>query len=368
MLRYNTQLRQLVLPEYGRNIQQMVDHCLTIEDRAERTRCAYSIVNAMGALYPALRDNEQSRHKLWDHLNIMSDFGLDIDWPCEVIGRESLNMRPDKVVYPQSLIHRRHYGRNIEMMIQRAAAMEPGEERDALAMMLANQMKKLLMMVNKDGVDDERIFRDLAEYSHGELRYDGRASAPSVSDRSASGSGQKEKEEMITRGMLTPAGEFNKPHGIKGEISASFDPRVDVGALKCVVAEVNGLFVPFFIDAIRSRGADAVLLTIDGITDENEAKLLSRKPLYLLNGDAALAADDEDDGFYAEDLVGFSALDEDGAVIGKIAGVDSTTANVLFVIDRPDGSEALVPVADEFIDGIDPESATITLRLPDGLL
>lgn len=168
--------------------------------------------------------------------------------------------------------------------------------------------------------------------------------------------------------MLTPAGEFNKPHGIKGEISASFDPRVDVGALKCVVAEVNGLFVPFFIDAIRSRGADAVLLTIDGITDENEAKLLSRQPLYLLNGDAALAADDEDDGFYAEDLVGFSALDEDGAVIGKIAGVDSTTANVLFVIDRPDGSEALVPVADEFIDGIDPESATITLRLPDGLL
>ena len=168
--------------------------------------------------------------------------------------------------------------------------------------------------------------------------------------------------------MLTPAGEFNKPHGIKGEISASFDPRVDVGALKCVVAEVNGLFVPFFIDAIRSRGADAVLLTIDGITDENEAKLLSRKPLYLLNGDAALAADDEDDGFYAEDLVGFSALDEDGAVIGKIAGVDSITANVLFVIDRPDGSEALVPVADEFIDGIDPESATITLRLPDGLL
>lgn len=168
--------------------------------------------------------------------------------------------------------------------------------------------------------------------------------------------------------MLTPAGEFNKPHGIKGEISASFDPRVDVGALKCVVAEVNGLFVPFFIDAIRSRGADAVLFTIDGITDENEAKLLSRKPLYLLNGDAALAADDEDDGFYAEDLVGFSALDEDGAVIGKIAGVDSTTANVLFVIDRPDGSEALVPVADEFIDGIDPESATITLRLPDGLL
>lgn len=168
--------------------------------------------------------------------------------------------------------------------------------------------------------------------------------------------------------MLTPAGEFNKPHGIKGEISASFDPRVDVGALKCVVAEVNGLFVPFFIDAIRSRGADAVLLTIDGITEENEAKLLSRKPLYLLNGDAALAADDEDDGFYAEDLVGFSALDEDGAVIGKIAGVDSTTANVLFVIDRPDGSEALVPVADEFIDGIDPESATITLRLPDGLL
>lgn len=172
MLRYNTQMRKLVLPEYGRNIQSMVDHCMTIEDRQERTRCAYTIINAMGNLFPALRDSETSRHKLWDHLAIMSGFSLDIDWPEDVIVKANLTTPPDKIPYPASHIHRRHYGRTLELMIQRAAAMEPGEERDALVDMLANQMKKMLMMVNKDGVDDAKIYKDIAEYTHGEIRID----------------------------------------------------------------------------------------------------------------------------------------------------------------------------------------------------
>jgi len=170
MLRYNTQQKRLTLPEYGRNIQQMVDHCLTIVDRGERTRCAHTIIAAMGNLFPELRDNEASRHKLWDHLAIMSDFKLDIDWPCDVVGSEQFRTVPVKVPYPASRIRLRHYGRSLEQMIVRATAIEPGQERDQLVNMLANHMKKLLMMVNIDGVDDAKVYRDLAEYSHGEIR------------------------------------------------------------------------------------------------------------------------------------------------------------------------------------------------------
>lgn len=172
MLRYNTQMPRLVLPEYGRNIQAMVDHCLTIEDRRERTRCAYTIIGAMGNLYPALRDSEAGRQKLWDHLAIMSDFSLDIDWPEDITPSPREDKAPDKIPYPQTLIRRRHYGHALEMMIKRAAEMESGEERDALVNLLANHMKKLLMIVNKDAVDDEKVYKDLAEYSHGEIRVD----------------------------------------------------------------------------------------------------------------------------------------------------------------------------------------------------
>lgn len=172
MLNYNTQLKKLVLPEYGRNIQQMVDHCLTIEDREERTRCAYSIINTMGNLFPMLRDVEDFKHKLWDHLAIMADFRLDIDYPYEVIRPENLNTRPEKVEYTSSPIRYRHYGKSVELMIAKAAVMEPGEERDALISLIAHHMKKMMLAVNKDGVDDAKIFKDLCEYSHGAIRLD----------------------------------------------------------------------------------------------------------------------------------------------------------------------------------------------------
>lgn len=170
MLTYNTQLKKLILPEYGRNIQQMVDHCLTIEDRDERTRCAYTIIATMGNLFPDLREDDS--HKLWDHLAIMSDFQLDIDYPCKVVKPDDLISRPDKVPYTGNHIRYRHYGKDLEMMIARAAEMEDGEERNELIMLLANHMKKLMLAVNKDGVDDAKIFKDLAEYSHGAIRLD----------------------------------------------------------------------------------------------------------------------------------------------------------------------------------------------------
>lgn len=172
MLRYNTQLTRLVLPEYGRNIQRMVDHCVTIPDREERNRCARSVITAMGNLFPALRDSDASRHKLWDHLAVMSGFKLDIDWPCEVITADRLSRKPEKVPYPASRIRRRQYGRDLEQMIARAAAMEPGADRDELVILLASQMKKQLSAADPDSATDARVFKDLAEYSHGELRLD----------------------------------------------------------------------------------------------------------------------------------------------------------------------------------------------------
>ena len=172
MLRYNTQMKPLRLPEYGRNIQKMVDFCLTIEDRQERTDCAFAIVKSMANLFPELKSNGQYSHKLWDHLAIMSDFRLDIDYPVEVVQQENLTSRPAPIPYKDNELRRRHYGRTILSMIDVAAGMEEGPERDALIALVANQMKKILIETNRDGVDDRRVFNDLRELSQGRIFVD----------------------------------------------------------------------------------------------------------------------------------------------------------------------------------------------------
>lgn len=172
MLRYNTQLKPLALPEYGRNIQSMVDHCLTIEDRDERTRCAYAIIESMANLFPELKSGEEYDHKLWDHLAIMSEFKLDIEYPCEIIQADNLRTRPNKVEYSIASVCRRQYGKTIESIIYKAVELEDSDERNALIEMVANQMKKSLLSLNKDGVDDSRIFRDLYEISDGRIKID----------------------------------------------------------------------------------------------------------------------------------------------------------------------------------------------------
>ena len=171
-MQYTSELKRLVLPEYGRNVQQMVDHCMTIEDRVERTRCANTIINIMGNLFPHLRDIDDFKHKLWDHLAIMSDFKLDIDYPYEIIRKENLHTAPDPIPYQVSPIKYRHYGKIMEEMLKKAEAMPEGEERDALVSMLANHMKKLFYQWNKDSVEDEKILKDLKEYTHGAIDLD----------------------------------------------------------------------------------------------------------------------------------------------------------------------------------------------------
>ena len=168
-MEYNTQRKKMELPEYGRSVQNMVDHALTIEDREERQRCANTIVNIMGGMFPHLRDVPDFKHKLWDHLAIMADFKLDIDYPFEIVKREELDMKPGKIAYPDKAIRYRHYGRFLESMIKKLSEMEEGEEKQALLQLLAVQMKKNLNNWNKEGIEDQKIVDDLREYSNGAI-------------------------------------------------------------------------------------------------------------------------------------------------------------------------------------------------------
>lgn len=169
MMEYNTKQKRLPLPEYGRSVQKMVDHALTIEDREERQRCAETIVRIMGSMFPNNRNLPDYERKLWDHLAIMSDFGLDIDYPYEVIKREEFHVAPQRVPYQNGEIRNRHYGRIVEEMIAHACTLEPGEERDHLIELITIQMKKNYAAWNKDGVEDRKILDDLREYTKGAI-------------------------------------------------------------------------------------------------------------------------------------------------------------------------------------------------------
>ena len=129
MLDYNTQREKLVLPEYGRNVQQMVDYCMTIPDREERTRCAYAIVDIMSNLFSNQKDVDDFNKMLWNQIAIMSDFKLDIDYPCEVIKPENLHSKPEPIPYRLTPMRFRHYGKILEKLIDIAADMPEGEER-----------------------------------------------------------------------------------------------------------------------------------------------------------------------------------------------------------------------------------------------
>ena len=172
MLTYNSQLKKLVLPEYGRNIQQMVDYCCTIADREERNKCAFSIINTMSNLVPQLNEEADYRHKLWDHLAIMSDFKLDVDYPYEIVKPENLETKPIPLSYKLEGIKMRHYGKIVDQMIQRACEYPDGDEKDALVMLIANHMKKLIYQINNEDVDDAKIFKDLEYYSKGKIKLD----------------------------------------------------------------------------------------------------------------------------------------------------------------------------------------------------
>lgn len=183
-MQYNTQRKKLPMPEYGRGIQDMVEYALTIPNKEERQRCANTIVAIMGNMFPHLRDVPDFKHKLWDHLAVMSDFKLDIDYPYEVKTARETHVRPRPMDYPMKRIRYRHYGYLLETLLRKMREMPEGKERDVLTRMVANQMKRSLYNWNKDAMEDSKVVADIAEYTGGAVKLDvERRPLASMSDR-----------------------------------------------------------------------------------------------------------------------------------------------------------------------------------------
>lgn len=155
------------MPEYGRGIQDMVEYALTLSDRGERQRCANTIVTIMGNMFPHLRDVPDFKHKLWDHLAIMADYKLDIDYPYEITPKQKAESKPEPLAYPMKQIRYRHYGFLLEDLIKKMMVLPEGPERDELTLLVAAQMKRSLGNWNKDAMDDDKVMVDLETYTNG---------------------------------------------------------------------------------------------------------------------------------------------------------------------------------------------------------
>ncbi len=169
-MEYNTERSQMAIPEYGRNVQRMIEFAVSVKNRDERNRVARAIISVMGQLNPHLRDVTDFKHKLWDHLFIIADFKLDVDSPYPIPNAETFKTKPDRVNYPDNKIKYRHYGRILEKIIQKAIEFEEGDEKKVLTEMIANSMKKSYLMWNRDSVTDDVIFDQLKELSKGKLK------------------------------------------------------------------------------------------------------------------------------------------------------------------------------------------------------
>ncbi len=171
-LQYNSERENLLIPEYGRHVQKLVNHCISLPTKEERNKMALAIIEVMGNLQPHLRDVPDFKHKLWDQLYIIADFKLDVDAPYEVLTKEELKAKPIKLPYPKTANKYRFYGNNIQIMIDEAVNWEDSELKEALNLTIANHMKKCFLNWNKDTVDDAVIFKHLKELSNGKIDLD----------------------------------------------------------------------------------------------------------------------------------------------------------------------------------------------------
>ena len=171
-LDYNTQREKLLMPEYGREIQKMVDYAVSLPSRDERLKCAKSIVRIMLTKVPQIRENVNYEQTLWDHLYLMSDKQLDIDWPFDVSGAEKIHAKPQPIPLPQNRIKLRHYGRLVEELLGKIKEMPAGQERDELVRQTANQMKRDLLTWGHGSADDEKVADDLARLTDGAIQLD----------------------------------------------------------------------------------------------------------------------------------------------------------------------------------------------------
>ena len=167
---YNSTREKLIIPEYGRNVQQMAAYVVSIEDREKRTNMAKALISVMAQLHPENKDTQDYKQKLWDHLHIISDFKLDVDGPYPPPAPDIIERKPLPIPYPQNNIRFRPYGKNIEKIIEKACEFEDGAEKDALVKNIANHLKKSYLNWNRDSVNDDLITGHLDELSHGKLK------------------------------------------------------------------------------------------------------------------------------------------------------------------------------------------------------
>ena len=167
---YNTTRDKLIISQYGRNVQKLVKYAMTIEDREKRTNFAKLIIQIMGQLNPGARETGDFRHKLWDHLYVISDFKLDVDSSYEMPSPETFNAKPDVLAYSKNNIKYKMYGSNVDKIIMAAIKYEDGPEKDALVHAIANHLKKSYLNWNRESVDDDLIFEHLEVLSDGKLK------------------------------------------------------------------------------------------------------------------------------------------------------------------------------------------------------
>ncbi len=166
---YNTQRKKLIMPEYGRHVQKMIEYVVSIPDKEKRNEQIRAVVGVMGILNPQLRDINDFKHKLWDHVHIISDFDIDIDSPYPTPTQETFSTKPNPIPLDKSPLKAAHYGRNIQNMIDMIADRPDDELRQNMVMVLANYMRQQYLIWNKDSVTEETIFKDIVTLSGGKL-------------------------------------------------------------------------------------------------------------------------------------------------------------------------------------------------------
>ncbi len=223
-LEYNAERPHLIIPEYGRHLQKLIDQAKVIADRDERNKAAKYIIQVMGSLNPHLRDVPDFQHKLWDQLFIMSDFMMDVDSPYPIPTREVINLKPERLAYPQKNPKYRFYGNNIKYMIEVADKWEEGEMKSALVKVIANHMKKSYLSWNKDTVTDVVIFEHLFELSEGTINLLGSEEELSTTtDLIRTNKKVSNKAGMPMQKNMKPG--FKKPLGKKPFIKNNNNPK-----------------------------------------------------------------------------------------------------------------------------------------------
>lgn len=179
-MEYNTERNHLTIREYGRNVQKMIEFLLTIEDKEKRQRNTEAVIELMGMLNPHLRNVEDFRHKLWDHLFLISDFQLDVSSPYPIPEKGTLHKRPDALPYPKKHPRHRHLGKNLEMVIEKAVQADDNDTKDGLTQYIGNYMKLAYSNWHKESIHDDMITTELSELTHGALTYENDHSIPAL--------------------------------------------------------------------------------------------------------------------------------------------------------------------------------------------